>query len=94
VLALFSGFYLWAYNEYHARGANARLSFSYLPEFARNGSGVYAEVSQSLLIRGLLFGVAVFPVSIVSMCIRARFRLLARSLAMVALAMIILPVLL
>ena len=93
VLALFSWFYLWAYNEYHARGGNASLSFLYLPAFARKDSGVYSDVKSSLLIRALLFGVAVFPVSIIAICIRSRFRSLARSLAIVALAMIILPVL-
>ena len=84
VLALLSWFYLWAYDQYHARGRYAALSFLYLPAFARKDSGVYSNVASSLLNRGLLFGIAVFPVSIIAICICARFRLLVRLLAIVA----------
>ena len=89
VLALFSWFYLWADNEYHARGRYASLASLYLPAFARDNDGVYSEVASSLRNRGLIFGVAVLPVSIVALCIRTRYRFLAA----IALAMIILPVL-
>jgi len=88
MLALFSWFFLWAHNEYHGRGRYASMSWLYLPDFARNDSGVYSEVSTSLLHRGLFFGLLVFPVSIVELVMRTRFRWLA----FVPLAMVILPV--